>query len=84
MASVIFHTVRQIKAAIRHARRQMERIAEFEDLDRQKAARREEKRKAPKEIRPKVKKAQQGESRRKAKREKKQSLPGQAQEDKTE
>jgi hypothetical protein len=69
-------TVRQIRAAIRHARRQMERIAEFEALDRQKAESKEQKRKAPKELKPKVKKAQQGESRRKAKREKKASLQG--------
>lgn len=70
-------TVRQIKAAIRQARHQMTRIAEIEALDRKKAEAREEKRNAPKETRPKAKKDQQGESPRKAKREKKQSLQGQ-------
>jgi hypothetical protein len=69
--------VRQIRAAIRQARRQMDRIAEIEDLDRRKAETREQKRNAPKEARAKVKKGQQGESRRKARREKKQSLGGQ-------
>jgi len=70
-------TVRQIKAAIRQARHQMARIAEIEALDRKKAEAREEKRNAPKEAQPKVKKTQQGESHRKAKREKKQSMQGQ-------
>ena len=69
-------TVRQIKAAIRQAKQQMARIAEIEALDRKKAEAREEKRNAPKEARPKTKKAQQGESHRKAKREKKQSMQG--------
>jgi hypothetical protein len=69
--------VRQIKAAIRQARRQMDRIAEFEDLAQRKAEAREQKRNAPKEIRHKAKKGAQGESHRKAKREKKQSLQGQ-------
>ena len=66
--------VRQIKAAIRQARKQMDRIAAFETLDREKAEVKEQKRNAPKEARAKVKKADQGESRRKAKREKKQGL----------
>ena len=69
-------TVRQIKAAIRQAKHQMARLAEIEALDRKKAEIREEKRNTPKEARPKVKKAQQGESHRKAKKEKKQSLQG--------
>jgi hypothetical protein len=69
--------VRQIKAAIRHARRQMDRIAELEALDRKKAEIKEQKRNAPKEVRARVKKAQQGESKRKAKREKKASIQGQ-------
>lgn len=66
--------VRQIRAAIRQARKQMDRIAAFEALDRKKAEIREQKRNAPKEARAKVKKAEQGESHRKAKREKKQGL----------
>ena len=69
-------TIRQIKAAIRHAKRQMVWIADLEAKDLKKAVAREEKRNAPKEARPKVKKAQQGESQRKAKREKKQSMQG--------
>lgn len=68
--------VRQIKAAIRQAKRQMDRIAEIEALDRKKAEAREQKRNAPKEARPKAKKGIQGESHRKAKREKKQALQG--------
>jgi hypothetical protein len=68
--------IRQIKAAIRHAKRQMAWIADLEAKDQKKAVVREEKRNAPKEARPKVKKAQQGESQRKAKREKKQSMQG--------
>jgi hypothetical protein len=68
--------IRQIKAAIRHAKYQMAKIANLEAIDLKKAVAREEKRNAPKEARPKVKKAQQGESHRKAKREKKQSLQG--------
>jgi hypothetical protein len=68
--------IRQIKAAIRHAKRQMVWIADLEAKDQKKAVAREEKRNAPKEARPKVKKAQQGESQRKAKREKKQSMQG--------
>jgi hypothetical protein len=68
--------IRQIKAAIRHAKHQMARIANLEAIDLKKAVAREEKRNAPKEARPKVKRAQQGESHRKAKREKKQSLQG--------
>jgi len=69
-------TVRQIKAAIRQAKHQMARLAEIEALDRKKAETREEKRNAPKEARPKIKKAPQGESHRKAKREKKRSMQG--------
>ena len=69
--------VRQIRAAIRQARRQMDRIGEIEALDRKKADIKEQKRNAPKEVHAKAKKAPQGESRRKAKREKKQSLQGQ-------
>jgi hypothetical protein len=69
-------TVRQIKAAIRHARHQMAIIANLEAKDLKKAVAREEKRNAPKEARPKVKKVPQGESQRKAKREKKQSMQG--------
>jgi len=68
--------IRQIKAAIRHAKRQMAWIADLEAKDLKKAMAREEKRNAPNEARPKIKKAQQGESQRKAKREKKQSLQG--------
>jgi hypothetical protein len=68
--------IRQIKAAIRHAKHQMAKIANLEAIDMKKAVAREEKRNAPKEARPKVKKAQQGESHRKAKREKKQSMQG--------
>jgi hypothetical protein len=73
--------VRQIKAAIRQAKHQMDRIAGFEALDRKKAEAREEKRNAPKEAQPKAKKGQQGESHRKAKREKKQSMQGKASDD---
>ena len=68
--------VRQIKAAIRQAKHQMARIAEIEALDRKKAEAREEKRNAPKVAPPKAKKGQQGESHRKAKREKKQAMQG--------
>ena len=68
--------VRKIKAAIRQAKHQMARIAEIEELDRKKAAAREEKRNAPRDVRTKAKKGIQGESHRKAKREKKQSLQG--------
>jgi tRNA A37 N6-isopentenylltransferase MiaA len=67
-------TIRQIKAAIRHAKRQMAWIADLEAKDLKKAVAREEKRNAPKAARPKVKKALQGESHRKAKRDKKQSM----------
>lgn len=70
-------TVRQIKAAIRQAKHQMERIAEIEALDRKKAEAREQKRNAPREVRPKAKKSVQGESHRMAKREKKRALQGQ-------
>ena len=68
--------VRQIKAAIRQAKRQMDRIAEIEALDLKKAEAREQKRNAPKETPHKAKKGIQGESHRKVKREKKQSLQG--------
>jgi len=66
--------VRQIKATIRQAKHQMARIAEIEALDRKKVEAREEKRNAPKETRPKAKKSPQGESNRKAKKEKKEKL----------
>jgi hypothetical protein len=68
--------VRQIKAAIRQARHQLDRIAEIETLDREKAEARDQKRSAPKEVRPKAKKGVQGESHRKVKREKKQAMQG--------
>jgi hypothetical protein len=68
--------VRQIKAAIRQAKHQLDRIAEIEALDREKADAREQKRNAPKEVRPKTKKGVQGESHRKVKREKKLALQG--------
>jgi len=68
--------VRQIKAAIRQAKHQMDRIAEIEALDRRKAEAREQKRNAPHEARPKAKKGSQGESHRKVKREKKQAMQG--------
>ncbi len=74
--------VRQIKAAIRQAKRQMDRIAEMEELDQRKAEAREQKRNAPKEIHHRAKKSTQGESHRKAKREKKQSLQGKSDSDK--
>jgi hypothetical protein len=70
-------TVRQIRASIRHARRQTARIAEIEALDLKKAEAREQKRNAPREERPKVKKAAQGDAGRKAKREKKSTLAAQ-------
>ena len=69
--------VRQIKAAIRQAKHQMDRIAELEALDQKKAEIREQKRNAPKEARPKAKKGSQTESKRKAKREKKNAMIGQ-------
>jgi len=68
--------VRQIKAAIRQARHQLDRIAEIEALDLRKAETREQKRNAPKEVHLKVKKSAQSESHRKAKREKKQAMQG--------
>lgn len=69
--------VRQIRAAIRQARRQMARIAEIEELDRKKAEAREQKRNAPREARAKAKKADRGESPRKARKEKKATLASQ-------
>jgi hypothetical protein len=68
--------VRQIKAAIRQAKCQMDRIAELEALDHKKAEIREQKRNAPKEARLKAKKGTLTESKRKAKREKKQAIMG--------
>jgi hypothetical protein len=68
--------VRQIKAAIRQAKRQMDRIAEIEALDRKKAETREQKLHAPKVARPKAKKGSVSESKRKAKREKKLAMQG--------
>lgn len=69
--------VRQIRAAIRQARRQMARIAEIEEQDRKKAEAREQKRNAPREARAKAKKADRGESPRKARKEKKATLASQ-------
>ena len=68
--------VRQIKGAIRQAKRQMARIAEIEALDRKKAETRDQKRDTPKIVRPKTKKGNQCASNRKAKREKKLALLG--------
>lgn len=68
--------VRQIKAAIRQAKHQLNRIAEIEAMDRKKAEARELKRTTPKEARHKEKKGSQGELHRKAKREKKLALQG--------
>ena len=73
--------VRQIKAALRQAKRQMSRIAEIEALDHKKAEAREQKRTTPHELRPKAKKSAQGESHRKAKREKKRTLQGKSDSD---